>query len=755
MPNRFPRPRKADRPKLFQSRLFAAGALALAAQVTCAFAQRSIQTLVINRIDEAQAVTLAGNIPPLARPEFDQGLVPSQTRISRMVLMLKPNPARQAALDTLLSAQQDPVSPLYHRWLTPAEFGARFGASDAELAQIAAWLAGQGFSVEEISAGRRLVIFSGNAGQVFDAFHTEIHRYRTANAQHLANAQDPQVPAALANSVEGILSLHDFRRTPQGRIRSALTPRPQYTAGATHYVFPADFVAIYDLKPLYDFGTNGESAAIAIAARSNIDPADVAQFRALAGLAANQPEVLLAGGDPGLVPGDQHESTMAVEWSGAVAPAAPIRLVVAPSSSATDGIDLAAAYIVNHQVAPIVAVSYGSCEHQMGAAELAFYNSLWQQAAAQGMSVFVASGDAGAAGCSAGSDSSGSMAAVNGLCSSPYSTCVGGTQFADGASASQLWGSSNTAGYGSALGYIPEEVWNESAVNGGTGLWASGGGISSVYAQPLWQAETEGAAQANGMRGVPDVALAAADHAGAMMVENGSVQIVSGTSVAAPAFAGILALVVQQNGPQGNANPQLYALARTSPDAFHATIHGNNSVPGVEGFSASGATYNLATGLGSVDGAVLVNSWERASNKTGPDFSLVPSAQAGSVALGSSTTFTIGVTESGAAKNAVTLSAAAPAGVSVSFSPAQIVPGSPALVTVAAGTAAVAGDGIITFTASDASGAQSFDYTLTIVPRMVFCSTQLVRMHCSPVLPRRLFPLGMPALNPALQTPVQ
>jgi len=111
----------------------------------------------------------------------------------------------------------------------------------------------------------------------------------------------------------------------------------------------------------------------------------------------------------------------------------------------------------------------------MGTAELAFYNSLWEQAASQGMSAFVASGDAGAAGCYEGSSASGLGTAVNGLCSSPYATCVGGTEFNEGSNDAQYWAATNSANYGTALSYIPEEVWNESGLDGGSGLWASGG----------------------------------------------------------------------------------------------------------------------------------------------------------------------------------------------------------------------------------------------------------------------------------------
>jgi subtilase family serine protease len=598
--------------------LFLAGAFALAATASCASAQ-SLVIHGLNRMAETQVITLEGNVHPLARAEFDQGVVNTDTRLERMVLLLKPSAAQQKALDALLEAQQNLQSPLYHQWLTPAEYGAQFGANDAQLAQVTAWLTAQGFTVDEIPAGRQLVVFSGTAGQVFDAFRTEMHIYRVDGAEHIANSQNPQIPAALAGVVSGVVSLHDFRHRSELKTRGALGAQPQYTAGSTHYLYPADFAAIYDLNPLYSAGTTGTGSRVAIAGRSNINLSDVAAFRLMAGLTARGLTVILDGTDPGLVASDQDESTLDVEWSGAVAPDAAVSLVAAASTQTTDGVDLAAEYIVNHATAPVVSVSYGSCEREMGTAELAFYNSLWEQAASQGMSVFVASGDAGAAGCEAGADRAGSGNAVNGMCSSPYATCVGGTEFNEGANAAQYWATANSAGYGSALGYIPEEVWNESALNGGTGLWASGGGASTVYAQPAWQAEVNGAGAANGMRAVPDVALSAADHDGYFMVENGSNWIVSGTSAASPAFAGVMALVVnKQNGAkQGNANARLYAMAGAAADPFHATPSGNNSVPGVTGFTADGAEYNLATGLGSVDGAMLVNGWG-VNVETGP-----------------------------------------------------------------------------------------------------------------------------------------
>jgi subtilase family serine protease len=590
--------------------LSSAAAFALAASASCACAQApsAAPDRVPARIDESRVATLYGNTHPLARPEFESGLVASSLQLDRMVLLLKPSASRQKALDALVAAQQDPASRLYHHWLTPADYGAQFGASPRDLARITNWLRTHGFVVNEIPAARRTIVFSGTVAQVAETFHTEIRRYRFHAAQHIANVLDPQIPLALSGVVGGVVSLHDFRRMPA---MHAFAARPLWNFGSAHYLFPADFAAIYNLVPLYAANINGAGATIAIAGRSSINIADVAAFRSAAALAPATPRVMMPGDDPGLVNGDQDESTLDVEWAGAIAPAAAITLVTESSTATTDGIDLAAAYIVDHAAAQVLSVSYGSCEQAMGTTEQAFYDSLWEQAASEGISVFVASGDSGAAGCELGSASVGSVAAVNGLCSSSYATCVGGTELHEGPQAAQYWSTANGAGRGSALGYIPETVWNESLSNGGAGLWASGGGPSTVYAQPSWQIGVPGAAPANGMRAVPDVALTAAAHDGYIIYENGSYWIVSGTSAGAPSFAGITALIVQKGGEsaQGNINRRLYEQAGVSPNPFHRTFAGDNTVPGVQGFSADGADFNLATGLGSVDANLLVTNW--------------------------------------------------------------------------------------------------------------------------------------------------
>ena len=572
-------------------------------------------------MDEGQFVTLVGNVPPQSRTAFDLGPVAPDMPLNSLLLTLAPSPAHQAQLDAIVQEQSDPESPHYHQWLTPSEFGIRFGVSVVDLNEVTAWLQSHGFAVNEVAPSHLLIEFSGTAAQVAEAFHTEVHRFKVDGVEHIANQLDPQIPFQFSGVISGIVSLHNFRRTSQISARRALPARPGYSNGSTHYLFPADWATLYDLNPLYAVGTNGSGSSIAIVGRSNINLADIASFRYNIGLPASAPSITLVSTDPGLVSGDQDESTLDVEWSGAIAPAATVKFVIGASTSTSDGVDLSSQYIVNHAVAPVMSSSYGSCEQEMSAGELAFYNALWQQAASEGISVLVSSGDSGAAGCELGSAATGTVPAVNGLCSSPYATCVGGTEFNEGTNPAQYWAIGNNANYESALSYIPEEVWNESALDGGNGLWSSTGGVSVVYPQPSWQRAVF--PTVSGMRAVPDIAFSAAGHDGYVIVENGSFWVISGTSAAAPSFAAAMALVVQSQGQsqgetmgQGNANPALYGLVNAARNPFHPTLSGNNSVPGVLGYPASGERYNQATGLGSVDGAVLVASWPSATGAT-------------------------------------------------------------------------------------------------------------------------------------------
>jgi hypothetical protein len=561
-------------------------------------------------IDDEQLTTLTGNMHPLAKPEYDQGEIAPDTRLEKMVLVLKNSPAQQAELDSLADEQQTAGSPEFHHWLTAAEYGRRFGASEDDLEAITQWLESYGFIVNEIGPSRLIIEFSGTAGDVAKAFHTEIHRYLIPRTRqdgsmeleaHIANARNPEIPTALAEIVQGVLSLHNFRRTAS--LLSRVLPEGEQGMNAS------DFASIYDLRTLYTEGTRGAGVTIAIVGRSNIIASDIARYRALNGLVTNVPTVTAVGTDPGLVAGDQDDATLGVEWSGAVAPDATVNLVAASSSETTDGADLSSLYAVDHRAGVVISSGFSSCEQDMGATELSFYDRLWQQAAIEGISIVVASGNSGAA-CDVIAENN-AVAGINGLCSSQYATCVGGTEFSPDVFAQENWEELNPIGSSHANSYRMEFVWNESASAGVSQRGASGGGISRIYKQPAWQHSVISEIIQDNMRVVPDVSLAAASTDSYLTYQEGALRSWAGTSAAAASFAGILALAVQAIGGNGmgNINPMLYAMLKKPSTPFHATVAGNNHMRGVNGFDATGAAYNFATGLGSVDGTILVKNW--------------------------------------------------------------------------------------------------------------------------------------------------
>ncbi len=662
-------------------------------------------------------MTLRGNVHPLAVARYDAGAVAPGFPLEHMLLTLLPDAAQQDALNQLLDAQHNPESPYYHQWLTPEQYGERFGISDADAAQVVRWLQDHGMEVEEVTAARRSIVFSGSALQVESAFHTRIHTYQIGNEIHHANATDPEIPAALAQVVGGVVSLHDFHSEPMHNVVRQTSP--DFSSGGSHYLAPADFATIYDLAPLYQQAINGSGQSVAIVARSNIKITDVRQFRTFFGLPANDPQIIVNGADPGIWNSNEEtEADLDVEWSGAVAKNATIKFVVSKSTNSSDGVDLSAQYIVNHNLAPVMSTSFGLCEAYLGSSGNGFLNSLWQQAAAEGITVFVSSGDNGAAGCDSASASTATHGrGVNGLCSTPYSVCVGGTEFNDTSNPSLYWSTFNASGtQASALSYIPEAVWNESGP--GAGLWSSGGGASSVYAKPSWQTGT--GVPADGRRDVPDVSLSSAGHDGYLIYQEGGLYVVGGTSAASPSFAGVMALVVQHAAArQGNANTAFYSLASKQraggASVFHDITQGNNSVPGQAGFNAT-VGYDQATGLGSIDGSVLVNHWSDAS--VVPAFQATPSASALSVTAGSNNHITLNVTVSGGFDAAVAFSVTGlPIGVSAVFTLAKLAaPGSgSSVLKLTASSSAKAGVYSVTVTATSGSTRQPIAISVTIV----------------------------------------
>ncbi len=651
-----------------------------------------VTPLITQAIDESRLTTLTGNTYPMARPEFDLGTAPASLPMQRMLLVLKRSDAQQAELTRLLDEQQDKSSENYHKWFTPEQFGKQFGPTDADMQTIKSWLESHGFQAGS-TKGRTVLEFSGSASQVEEAFHTPIHKYVVKGEQHWANSRDPQIPAALAPAVAGIVSLHNFPRKATNQFvgkfsektRQLTSPTPQYTytcgSSECYAVSPYDFATIYDVLPLWNGGVNGTGQTIAIVGRTNINPTDPTTFWSLFGLTvpANKLNIILNGPDPG-INGDEAEADIDIQWSGAVAPQAIVDFVTSATTNTSDGVDLSAIYVVENNLAPVVSESYGECELGLGTAGNQFYNAIWEQAAAQGISVFVSSGDNGSAGCDNPGGPAGYGLNVNGIGSTPYNAAIGGTDFNEYQTWSTYWNATNDPTTSkSAKGYIPETTWNDSCTNalavtlgfGSTAeqacnnpqMYEDGGVISEGgsggpsncvvnsqgvlgsctqgYLKPSWQKGT--GVPADNKRDLPDVSLFASngffgsfyviceeDATGPCNLE--ALAGYGGTSVASPAFAGIMSLVNQKIGtPQGVPGFSLYQLVTKQANAFHDVPSGSTiAMPcntgsqncttstsgdtyGVLSGYSTGAGYDLATGLGSVDAANLVNNWSKAT----------------------------------------------------------------------------------------------------------------------------------------------
>ncbi|MFZ3217655.1 MAG: Ig-like domain repeat protein [Candidatus Acidiferrales bacterium] len=604
-------------------------------------ASTSVPSRITQAVDEHNLTTLKGNTHPFARPAFDRGAAPGGLAMNRILLVLQRSPDQEAALEQLLDDQQNSASPQFHQWLTPQQFGQQFGPSDQDIQTITSWLQSHGFQVSRVAQGRVVIEFSGTASQVQDAFHTSIHKYEVNGEQHWANATDPQIPAALAPVVGGIVSLHNFpkkaaqhfagvfRKDNTTGAITALQPAFTFPSGCTGFdcyfgLGPYDFATIYNVLPLWKAGVDGTGQTIAIVQESNINITDVQQFRKLFGLPKNDPEIILDGPDPGIV-GDESEALIDVSWSGAVAKNAKIKMVVSATTNTTQGIDLSAEYIVDNNIAPIMSESYLGCELGQGTAGNQYFNAIWQQAAAQGITVFIAAGDNGSAGCDDFNLPAPSPAVyglqVNGIASTPYDVAVGGTDFYNSFfNPTQYWNlTNNSTTQASALSYIPEIPWNDSCTNPVFGqlgfstdpiancnnanlepyvdVVAGSGGVSACtindgqdpssckggYAKPSWQSGV--GVPHDKKRDLPDVSLFASNgFLGAFYIiceadvsADGTCNLnapyedfagYGGTSVSSPAFAGIMALIDQKtNVRQGNANYVLYKLAAQQPVA--------------------------------------------------------------------------------------------------------------------------------------------------------------------------------------------
>lgn len=609
------------------------------------------QTRIAGEVRNDARAAIAGSMPPRALRANDTGRVASGMQIAGATIVFNRSAAQQAALETLLAAQQNPASAQYHQWLGPDEFAARFGMADADLAKVRGWLESQGLTVEAVGRGRDRMTFTGTAAQIEAAFQTEIHSFKAAGdaETHFAPASDVTVPAAIAGSVLTVANLSSFR--PKPHVRQG--PAAGFNSGqsSSHFLTPGDVATVYDIKAAYSAGYTGAGQSIAVAAQSAIIASDVTNFQSAAGLPQQAPTlVLMPGtGNSTIYSGDEAESDLDVEYSGGIAKGATIYLVYA-GSAPNFGVFEAMQYAISNKIAPIVSVSYGECETALGATNFNSYVATFQQAAAQGQTVIASSGDDGSTDCyqfTSLTSAQRNALAVDFPASSPYVTGLGGTEFLASAvttTNTQYWAANTGADIiSSALSYIPEMAWNDDSAT--VGLSSGGGGVSGLAARPSYQSSSvPGIAAIGGsMRLVPDISLSSSpNNAGYLYCssDTGStgiqgscshgfrdanstyLTVAGGTSFAAPVFAGMLAIINQatKSTGQGQVNPTLYTLASnpvTYAAAFHDITSGTNECTAGANYCtsaglsayAAGTGYDAATGLGSLDLYQLLSAW--------------------------------------------------------------------------------------------------------------------------------------------------
>ena len=618
--------------------------------------QVSSRNRISRPVDAAQTAVVKGTAHPLAQAQFDQGRTDPSQALHGVSLTFRLSPPQQADLDNLLRQQQDPSSPNYHKWLTPEQYAARFGMTQNDLARVTAWLHSQGLTVDGISRNRTEVSFSGTVGQIEYALKTEIHNYSIQGEPHFANATDVALPAAFSSVVVSVRGLNDFR--PKPRFRRA-SPRFTSSLSGNHFLIPGDFATIYNLNPLYRLGLNGVGQTIAVVGQTAISLTDIDAFRAASGLTKYDPTRVLVPntGTSATSTKDLGEADLDLEWSGGVAKSAAIIYVYVgndPNKSVFDALQ----YAIINKLAPVISISYGNCEAVLPGGFVLTMRQWAQQANAQGQTISGPAGDEGAADCDSGVASATHGLAVDVPASIPEVTGVGGTEFTGDAlqcpgnppscpggvapADPPYWSGSSSLNSGpTALGYIPEMAWNDTtaslALVPPAGFAASGGGASTIFTKSSTEAfwQTGPGVPNDGKRDVPDISLNASNFhdtylfctqgscVNGFRATNNNLSGVGGTSVGAPSFAGILAIInqaTQSSIGQGNANPNLYSLAVSTPSAFHDIPTGsNNNVPCTKGSTGcpnggtigfpTGPNYDQVTGLGSIDAFNLVHAW--------------------------------------------------------------------------------------------------------------------------------------------------
>jgi kumamolisin len=478
----------------------------------------------------------------------------------RIPLAISLAPRDEAGLQTFINQVSDPRSPRYGHYLTTAQYAQQFGPSQAEVNQVSTYLRAQGLSIDSVSPSHLVIDAHGTAGDVERAFDTTLSTYRDNATQrpYYANAAAPTLPAGIAASVVDVAGLSTrTQRVQHAQVQPRNGPGGGYT--------PAQIKGGYDVNSLASAGITGSGQKVALLEFDGFQQSNISTYDSHYSLAATTPVVQKVDGGSGALGDGQVEVELDIEVVQALAPKAAITVFEGPNSDAGE-VDTYQA-IVNSGIT-VTSSSWGEAETERTSANIQAVDHVFQQGAAEGESVFAASGDSGSDDAGDGGQS------VDYPASDPYVTGTGGTTL--------------TVTSGNA--WSKETAWSD-----------GGGGVSSVFAQPSYQSGVTGT---GGKRGVPDVAALANPSPGVSIYSQGQWGQVGGTSAAAPDWAGFAALYNQDAAAKGKpglgwANPLLYQI---SASALHDITSGSN------GAYKAGKGYDLVTGRGSYDAAKFVTA---------------------------------------------------------------------------------------------------------------------------------------------------
>ena len=610
----------------------------------------------------ASRVSLPNTVTPAVARSERKGDVPAAQPLSVAVSL---NLRDTAGLDRFLAAVATPGTPEYGAYLTPAQFTARYGPTPAAVGQVEEYLRAQGLTVASVSDNRQVVNVQGTAEQIARAFGTHESAYLDPLQQRtfFANDAAASVPADLAGIVQGVSGLNNHT------VRTTRLAKPQNAApSATPSGFgPSQYDGAYKLNAL---GADGTGSTVALWEFDGYKSANLSKYDTQYGLSGPVVStVSVDGAGYDSAPGDgQGEVELDSEIVRGVAPKATQLVYEAPNSDQGE-IDMAAKIVADNRVS-VISISWGSCEPDTTASSMTAVDNSFKQAAAQGISIFSASGDDGSRDCTR-STSGSTVKAVDFPASSPHQTGVGGTNLKV-----------------SGTAYSSESAWS-----------TAGGGVSTVFAKPSWQT---GTGVTGTMRTVPDVASDADPASGFAIYTAGGWQVYGGTSAAAPLWSGYTALLNQKAKAAakpvlGEANPKLYAVATGTSygTTFHDTTSGKN-----QDFSTK-AGYDQVTGWGSPVADALSTAL-LGGTSTGNTVTVGnPGNQ--STAVGTAVSLQVSASDSATGQTLTYSATGLPAGLSIS---------STGTVT---GTPTTAGTSTVTVTAKDttnAAGSASFTWTV-------------------------------------------